>query len=144
MTNHLELNEKLNTIGELVAAIRSNPHLTSQDLARRALLGFLSEIDDQVAALRHEIAGPRIVALYLADALEQVQRVTQLADEIELPPDPRQAQALGMACELAAEKFRAWRQLRQSAVSGARGAVLNSVPGMAEKEDGDELARAAA
>ena len=130
--NHLALNEKLNTIGELVEAIRRNPHLIGQDLARRTLLGFLSEIDDQVAALRQEIAGPRIVALYLADALEQVQRVTQLADEIELPPDPRQTRALGMACELAAEKFRSWRELSQFAVTDAN------------EEDGDELARAAA
>ena len=109
--NHLALNEKLNTIGELVEAIRRNPHLIGQDLARRTLLGFLSEIDDQVAALRQEIAGPRIVALYLADALEQVQRVTQLMDELELPPDNRQVLALGMACELAAEKFGAWRDM---------------------------------
>ena len=109
--NHLALNDKLNTIGELVEAIRRNPHLIGQDLARRTLLGFLSEIDDQVAALRQEIAGPRIVALYLADALEQVQRVTQLMDELELPPDPRQVISLAMGCELAVEKFRAWRQL---------------------------------
>lgn len=109
--NHLALNEKLNTIGELVEAIRRNPHLIGQDLARRTLLGVLSEIDDQVAALRHEIAGPRVVALYLADALEQVQRVTQLMDELELPPDPRQVLSLAMGCELAVDKFSAWRQL---------------------------------
>lgn len=109
--NHLALNDKLNTIGELVEAIRRNPHPIGQDLARRTLLGFLSEIDDQVAALRQEIAGPRIVALYLADALEQVQRVTQLMDELELPPDPRQVISLAMGCELAVEKFSAWRQL---------------------------------
>ena len=109
--NHLELNEKLNTIGELVEAIRRNPHLIGQDLARRTLLGVLSEIADQAAALRHETAGPRVVALYLADAHEQVQRVTQLMDELELPPDPRQVLSLAMGCELAVDKFSAWRQL---------------------------------
>ena len=130
--NHLALNERLNAITMLVDEIRRNPHIAGEGRSKQGLLDCLQDIEDTAEAMRHEIAGPRIVALYLADALEQVQRVTQLADEIELPPDPRQTRALGMACELAAEKFRAWRELSQFAVTDAN------------EEDGDELARAAA
>lgn len=133
MTNHLELNKQLDRIFKLVDELRDHPYLHNP-LARgaRAVLGDIEQAAEQ---MRREIAGPRIVALYLADALEQVQRVTQLADEIELPPDPRQTRALGMACELAADKFRSWRELSQYAVTA---------PSIIDQEDGDELARAAA
>lgn len=131
MTNHLELNTKLDRIFHLVDELRDHPYMHNP-LAGGAR-AVLDDIDRVAEQMRHEIAGPRIVALYLADALEQVQRVTQLADEIELPPDPRQTRTLGMACELAAEKFRAWRELSQFAVT------CND-----DQEDGDELARAAA
>ena len=56
-------------------------------------------------------------------------------DELELPPDHRQVLTLGMACELAADKFRSWRELSQYAVTA---------PSIIDQEDGDELARAAA
>lgn len=130
--NHLALNERLNAITMLVDEIRRNPHIAGEGRSKQGLLDCLQDIEDTAEAMRHEIAGPRIVALYLADALEQVQRVTQLMDELELPPDHRQVLTLGMACELAAEKFRAWRELSQFAVTDAN------------EEDGDELARAAA
>ena len=129
MTNHLELNKQLDRIFKLVDELRDHPYMHNP-LASGAR-AVLDNIEQAAEQMRREIAGPRIVALYLADALEQVQRVTQLADEIELPPDPRQTRALGMACELAAEKFRAWRELSQFAVTD-------------NDEDGDELARAAA
>ena len=128
MTNHLELNKQLDRIFKLVDELRDHPYMHNP-LASGAR-AVLDNIEQAAEQMRREIAGPRIVALYLADALEQVQRVTQLADEIELPPDPRQTRALGMACELAAEKFRAWRELSQFAVTD-------------NDEDGDELARAA-
>ena len=133
MTNHLELNTKLDRIFHLVEELRNHPYLHNPLASgARAVLGDIEQAAEQ---MRREIAGPRIVALYLADALEQVQRVTQLADEIELPPDPRQTRTLGMACELAAEKFRSWRELSQYAVTA---------PSTIDQEDGDELARAAA
>ena len=135
MTNHLELNQQLDRIFKLVDELRDHPYLHNPLASgARAVLGDIEQAAEQ---MRREIAGPRIVALYLADALEQVQRVTQLADEIELPPDPRQTRALGMACELAAEKFRAWRELSQFAAP-ARSMFDD------DQEDGDELARAAA
>ena len=109
--NHLALNERLNAITMLVDEIRRNPHIAGEGRSKQGLLDCLQDIEDTAEAMRHEIAGPRIVALYLADALEQVQRVTQLADEIELPPNQRQVLSLAMGCELAVEKFRAWRQL---------------------------------
>ena len=109
--NHLELNERLNAITMLVDEIRRNPHIAGEGRSKQGLLDCLQDIEDTAEAMRHEIAGPRIVALYLADALEQVQRITQLADEIELPPNQRQVFSLAMGCELAVEKFRAWRQL---------------------------------
>ena len=109
--NHLALNERLNAITMLVDEIRRNPHIAGEGRSKQGLLDCLQDIEDTAEAMRHEIAGPRIVALYLADALEQVQRVTQLADEIELPPNQRQVLSLAMGCELAVDKFRAWRQL---------------------------------
>lgn len=127
MTNHLELNTRLDRIFHLVDELRGHHFL--RDPHAGGVHAVLDDIDRAAEQMRREIAGPRIVALYLADALEQVQRVTQLADEIELPPDPRQTRALGMACELAAEKFRAWRELSQFAIEDARGTELNSVPG---------------
>lgn len=133
MTNHLELNKQLDRIFKLVDELRDHPYMHNP-LASGAR-AVLDNIEQAAEQMRREIAGPRIVALYLADALEQVQRVTQLADEIELPPDPRQTRALGMACELAAEKFRSWRELSQYAVTA---------PSIIDQEDGDELARAAA
>jgi hypothetical protein len=133
MTNHLELNKQLDRIFKLVDELRDHPYLHNPLASgARAVLGDIEQAAEQ---MRREIAGPRIVALYLADALEQVQRVTQLADEIELPPDPSQTRALGMACELAADKFRSWRELSQYAVTA---------PSIIDQEDGDELARAAA
>ena len=133
MTNHLELNKQLDRIFKLVDELRDHPYLHNPLASgARAVLGDIEQAAEQ---MRSEIAGPRIVALYLADALEQVQRVTQLADEIELPPDPRQTRTLGMACELAADKFRSWRELSQYAVTA---------PSIIDQEDGDELARAAA
>ena len=133
MTNHLELNKQLDRIFHLVDELRDHPYLHNP-LASGAR-AVLDNIEQAAEQMRREIAGPRIVALYLADALEQVQRVTQLADEIELPPDPRQTSALGMACELAADKFRSWRELSQYAATA---------PSIIDQEDGDELARAAA
>lgn len=133
MTNHLELNKQLDRIFKLVDELRDHPYLHNP-LASGAR-AVLDNIEQAAEQMRREIAGPRIVALYLADALEQVQRVTQLADEIELPPDPRQTRALGMACELAADKFRSWRELSQYAATA---------PSIIDQEDGDELARAAA
>ena len=109
--NHLALNERLNAITMLVDEIRRNPHIAGEGRSKQGLLDCLQDIEDTAEAMRHEIAGPRIVVLYLADALEQVQRVTQLMDELELPPDQRQVLSLAMGCELAVEKFRAWRQL---------------------------------
>lgn len=133
MTNHLELNKQLDRIFKLVDELRDHPYLHNPLASgARAVLGDIEQAAEQ---MRREIAGPRIVALYLADALEQVQRVTQLADEIELPPDPRQTRALGMACELAADKFRSWRELSLYAVTA---------PSIIDQEGGDELARAAA
>ena len=132
MINHLALNDKLNDICALVREIRNNPYMDGTSRGLDWVFEALDDIEATAGAIWSEVAGPRVVGLYLADALEQVQRVTQLADEIELPPDPRQAQTLGMACELAAEKFRAWRELSQFAVTDAN------------EEDGDELARAAA
>ena len=133
MTNHLELNKQLDRIFKLVDELRDHPYLHNPLASgARAVLGDIEQAAEQ---MRREIAGPRIVALYLADALEQVQRVTQLADEIELPPDPRQTRALGMACELAADEFRSWRELSQYAVTA---------PSIIDQEDGDELARATA
>ena len=133
MTNHLELNKQLDRIFHLVDELRDHPYLHNPLASgARTVLGDIEQAAEQ---MRREIAGPRIVALYLADALEQVQRVTQLADEIELPPDPRQTRALGMACELAADKFRSWRELSQYAATA---------PSIIDQEDGDELARAAA
>ena len=109
--NHLALNERLNAITMLVDEIRRNPHIAGEGRSKQGLLDCLQDIEDTAEAMRPEIAGPGIVPLYLADALEQVQRVTQLMDELELPPDQRQVLSLAMGCELAVEKFRAWRQL---------------------------------
>ena len=109
--NHLALNERLNAITMLVDEIRRNPHIAGEGRSKQGLLDCLQDIEATAEAMRHEIAGPRIVALYRADALEQVQRVTQLMDELELPPDQRQVLSLAMGCELVVEKFLAWRQL---------------------------------
>ena len=109
--NHLALNERLNAITMLVDEIRRYPYIAGEGRSKQGVLDCLQDIEDTAEAMRHEIAGPRIVALYLADALEQVQRVTQLMDELELPPDPRQVLSLAMGCELAVDKFSAWRQL---------------------------------
>lgn len=133
MTNHLELNKQLDRIFKLVDELRDHPYMHNP--LASGVRAVLDNIEQAAEQMRREIAGPRIVALYLADALEQVQRVTQLADEIELPPDPRQTRALGMACELAADKFRSWRELSQYAATA---------PSIIDQEDGDELARAAA
>ena len=109
--NHLALNDKLNDICALVREIRNNPYMDGTSRGLDGVFEALDDIEATAGAIWSEVAGPRVVALYLADALEQVQRVTQLMDELELPPDPRQVISLAMGCELAVEKFRAWRQL---------------------------------
>ena len=109
--NHLALNDKLNNICALVREIRNNPYMDGTSRGLDGVFEALDDIEATAGAIWSEVAGPRVVALYLADALEQVQRVTQLMDELELPPDNRQVLALGMACELAAEKFGAWRDM---------------------------------
>ena len=109
--NHLALNDKLNDICALVREIRNHPYMDGAILGMDGVFEALDDIEATAGAIWSEVAGPRVVGLYLADALEQVQRVTQLMDELELPPDPRQVLSLAMGCELAVEKFRAWRQL---------------------------------
>ena len=109
--NHLALNDKLNDICALVREIRNNPYMDGTSRGLDGVLEALDDIEATAGAILSEVAGPRVVGLYLADALEQVQRVTQLMDELELPPDQRQVISLAMGCELAVEKFRAWRQL---------------------------------
>ena len=125
--NHLALNDKLNDICALVREIRNNPYMDGTSRGLDGVFEALDDIEATAGAIWSEVAGPRVVGLYLADALEQVQRVTQLMDELELPPDNRQVLALGMACELAAEKFGAWRDMVRR-LNSQPGTEFNSVP----------------
>ena len=140
--NHEKLTVQLNTIRQLVHEIRDNPHIEGPGRGRQGVLDCLTEIEQTAEQVWRDFVGPRVVGLSLADALEQVQRVTQLMDELELPPDHRQVLTLGMACELAADKFRRWRELTRAAEPVDRSdAALREAN---REEDGDELARAAA
>ena len=80
--------------------------------------------------------------LHTRKSLIALQRVTKLMDELELPPDHRQVLTLGMACELAADKFRRWRELTRAAEPADR--CNQALKEANREEDGDELARAAA
>ena len=140
--DHEKLTVQLNTIRKLVHEIREKPHIEGQGRGRQGVLDCLDEIEQTAEQVWRDFVGPRVVGLSLADALEQVQRVTQLMDELELPPDHRQVLTLGMACELAADKFRRWRELTRAAEPVDRwDAALREAN---REEDGDELARAAA
>ncbi len=86
--------------------------LTPTDLGDEAtslLLDRLGRMLESTREMQRTICSPAVVEGYRSDAAEQILRVGELINGLELWPSHEQMRDIGLAAELAAEKVRAYR-----------------------------------